>query len=214
MRSRSVYSYVVTHDYGFAPNPYAGFLSIAACKPRIRSSARSGDWVIGVGAVRTVGGDRLVYAVLIDEIVQLDVYGKEERFAIKRPLFRGEPWQRAGDNIYFKNDVGAWVQRRSSFHNISHMTRDLSGTNALLGREFYYFGSEAPGLPRHLITLAHPGRGHRRFEEPGLLHDLEDWLRTSFRPGVQGEPFRRNYLTAPNSGAAADTNRAVRGHRR
>lgn len=112
----------------------------------------------GVGSVRTVGGDRLVYAVLIDEIVPLDVYGSEERFSIKRPQFHGEPWQRAGDNIYYKNE-GTWMQRRPSFHNASHVPRDLSERNALLGREFYYFGSAAPSLPRHLGYTCTSGSG-------------------------------------------------------
>jgi Nucleotide modification associated domain 2 len=41
----SVFSYVVTHDKGFAPNPYFGFLTLATCKPQIRKSARVGDWL-------------------------------------------------------------------------------------------------------------------------------------------------------------------------
>ncbi|SSY70238.1 hypothetical protein [Alysiella crassa] len=38
-----IISYVVKYDYGFAPNPYHGFLTLATCKPVIRSNAEIGD---------------------------------------------------------------------------------------------------------------------------------------------------------------------------
>ena len=44
-----VYSYVMTHDYGFAPNPHGEYCTLACCKPRIRSSAGVDDLVIGTG---------------------------------------------------------------------------------------------------------------------------------------------------------------------
>ena len=34
-----IFSYVITHDSGFAPNPFGGFLTLATCKPKIRKSA-------------------------------------------------------------------------------------------------------------------------------------------------------------------------------
>jgi hypothetical protein len=48
----NVYVYVVDRDFGFAPNPFYGVLTLATCKPRIRSVASMGDWVIGVGGAR------------------------------------------------------------------------------------------------------------------------------------------------------------------
>ena len=44
----NIYSYVVTHDTGFAPNPFHGYCTLACCKPRIRSRAAVGDWVVGL----------------------------------------------------------------------------------------------------------------------------------------------------------------------
>lgn len=41
------YSYVVARDYGFAPNPFNGILTLAACKPVIRKGADVGSFVIG-----------------------------------------------------------------------------------------------------------------------------------------------------------------------
>lgn len=37
----------VARDYGFAPNPFFGVCTLATCKPRIRSVAQIGDWVVG-----------------------------------------------------------------------------------------------------------------------------------------------------------------------
>ena len=39
----------MTRDYGFAPNPFFGFCTLANCKPKIRKSANVGDWIIGTG---------------------------------------------------------------------------------------------------------------------------------------------------------------------
>ena len=187
-REQSVYSHVVVHDYGFAPNPYGGLLSIATCKPRIRSSAHLGDWVVGVGSTKTVGGERVVYAALVNEIVPMEVYGSEERFLVKRPVFRAETWQQVGDSVYYRNDSGDWA-RRPSLHDASHVKRDLSGKRVLLAQEFYYFGASAPSLPAALGALVNPGRGHKRFTDGHLLSILESWLRSTFESGILGKPY-------------------------
>ena len=51
-RDQSVFVYVVARDFGFAPNPFHGFCTLACCKPKIRSAAEVGDWVFGMA-----GGD-------------------------------------------------------------------------------------------------------------------------------------------------------------
>ncbi|WP_347927045.1 hypothetical protein [Pseudomonas helvetica] len=38
-----IYSYVITHDHGFAPNPHGGVLTLATCKPVIRRTAEKGS---------------------------------------------------------------------------------------------------------------------------------------------------------------------------
>ena len=40
-----LFAYKMTHDTGFAPNPFWGCLTLATCKPKIRESKRPGDWV-------------------------------------------------------------------------------------------------------------------------------------------------------------------------
>ena len=43
----NLYSYVITRDYGFAPNPFWNICTLATCKPQIREHALKGDWVAG-----------------------------------------------------------------------------------------------------------------------------------------------------------------------
>ena len=42
-----LYSYKMSHDNRFAPNPLFGVLTLATCKPQLRKNAKVGDWIAG-----------------------------------------------------------------------------------------------------------------------------------------------------------------------
>ena len=42
-----LFSYKLTNDSGFAPNPFFGTLSLACCKPEIRENRTIGDYIAG-----------------------------------------------------------------------------------------------------------------------------------------------------------------------
>jgi hypothetical protein len=108
-----LFSYIVARDYGFGPNPFYGFCSLATCKPRIRSVAEVGDWVVGTGAKTKYGlAGRVIYAMQVDEILDFDSYWRGLRFRCKRPILNGSLKQLYGDNIYHR-DGGGWVQEDS-----------------------------------------------------------------------------------------------------
>ena len=44
-----LYIYVVDRDFGFAPNPFHGYCTLATCKPKIRNGASIGNWIMGIG---------------------------------------------------------------------------------------------------------------------------------------------------------------------
>src|SRR5688500_18551346 len=78
-----LFSYVVDHDLGFAPNPFGGFCTLAKCKYssdfkwNIVELAEQGDWVAGTGGAdltKSAGHGKFVYAMRVDEIVPLDEY--------------------------------------------------------------------------------------------------------------------------------------------
>ena len=46
------FRYKIEHDFGFAPNPFHGTLSLATCKGDIRKNKnlQLGDWIVGLGS--------------------------------------------------------------------------------------------------------------------------------------------------------------------
>jgi hypothetical protein len=103
-----LYSYVVARDYGFAPNPFYGFCTLATCKPNIRKTAQVGDWVIGTGSKSKARDGQLVYAMRVSETMTFDEYWADPRFASKRPSLVGSLKQAFGDNIYHRTADGGW----------------------------------------------------------------------------------------------------------
>ena len=81
-----LYGYKMTHDTGFAPNPYQGALTLATCKPLIRKYARIGYWISGwtSNSVQTRGNDkpfhfkdeeqRLIYLAKVSEVLSFGEY--------------------------------------------------------------------------------------------------------------------------------------------
>ncbi len=183
-----IFSYVITHDTGFAPNPYGGILTLATCKPKIRKAGKAGDWLLGTGSKKTVGSGRLVYAAQIAEVRPLAEYGANPIYNFKIPRLSGASWHRHGDNIYWVDAHGEWHQRRNLHHSIEHMKRDLSGENVLVCNEFWYFGKQAPPFPDELKFLVKDGPGHKTDSTPRHFDILKSWL-SSFQPGMHGIPF-------------------------
>ena len=66
-----LFSYVVDHDLGFAPDPFGGFCTLAKCKYRtsrrnIVELAQVNDWIAGTGGVdlrKSAGHGKLIYAM-------------------------------------------------------------------------------------------------------------------------------------------------------
>lgn len=181
-----IYSYIVTHDTGFAPNPFWGYCTIACCKPSIRRSATKGDWIVGLAPKKH--GHRVVFFMRVDEILTFDQYWRDKRFRRKRPK-RGSVIFRRGDNIYqplpsaqARPMVDRYRQLSSMHSNkdkedTKEKKHDLSGVNVLISKRFAYFGSKAQPLPRELEPLK-VARGHRILKEEehvDLFHFFTRW---------------------------------------
>ncbi len=111
-------AYAITRDYGFAPNPFHGFCTLATCKPDIRKSAKVGDWIMGVGgsSLRSVKR-RCILLMKVSEKVSFQDYWDHERFSLKKPVRNGSRVQMLGDNIYHKDGNGDWIQEDSHHSN-------------------------------------------------------------------------------------------------
>lgn len=135
----------MTHDEGFAPNPFFGFLSLATCKPQIRNIAQPGDWVAGWGARFLCGRGRnhesLVYLAQVKEVMTMADYWTAhlEKRVPKAFLGRTDEPQCLGDNIYQPNGQNGYIQQLNNNHYIYDAPRDLRSKNVILCDTFYYF---------------------------------------------------------------------------
>ncbi|RKT46644.1 hypothetical protein [Thiocapsa rosea] len=146
-----LYVYAITRDYGFAPNPFHGFCTLATCKPGIRKAARVDDWVMGVGG-STLGSvkKKCILLMKVTEKISFQSYWDDARFSLKKPLRNGSRVLMLGDNIYHKNEMGEWLQEDSHHSNpdgtpnLGNLHRDTKHSDqVIISRYFLYFGSQA-----------------------------------------------------------------------
>ena len=101
-----LYSYKMSHDNRFAPNPLFGVLTLATCKPQLRKNAKVGDWIAGwtlshiAHTPTPVGEERLIYLARVSEKLTFAEYW--EKYPAKRPVYTDDTsvLERYGDNIY------------------------------------------------------------------------------------------------------------------
>jgi hypothetical protein len=194
-----LYSYVVARDFGFAPNPFHGYCTLATCKPSIRRTTQPGDWIIGTGP-KSAGRDRhLVYAMLVSEALTFDQYWGDPRFASKRPSLRGSLKQAFGDNIYHREAGGDWSQENShhSMHdgsaNAENVEHDTRTDRVLISDHFAYWGGVGPEIPAQFrdwdgVDVSLGRQGHRCNFPADLVAKFVDWLEMVGMGGYVGEP--------------------------
>lgn len=194
----NLFSYVVARDYGFAPNPFQGFCTLATCKPIIRRSAKVGDWVIGTGSAGYGLRGRLVYVMQISEKISFNDYWLGPRFKEKKPNLRGSLKQAYGDNIYRK-DAGSerWLQEPShhSFEdgtpNPENIANDTQTDSVLISERFTYWGGKGPLIPPQfrvpdsdMCAL----RGHKCNFSEALVEQFIGWFESLNQQGYMSEP--------------------------
>lgn len=197
-----VYIYVVDRDFGFAPNPFHGTLTLATCKPNIRRRAQDGDWVIGVGGARLGATGRCVFASRITSHATFDEYWRNPRYRDKRPIRNGSCRMMVGDNIYHHDaSTGKWSQADSHHSyadgatNHHNLCVDTSADRVLMSSHFFYFGRAAPALPTRMMRgLGYSnGRNYRVYDtaDPACAR-LVSWIETTHAPSlnrVVADPF-------------------------
>ena len=197
----SVYLYVVDRDFGFAPNPFHGYCTLATCKPIIRRTASIGDWVIGMGGCRLEATGHCIFAMKVTKKIAFDEYWSNAEYAEKKPVRNGSKKMLVGDNIYHRESNGAPWQQEDSHHSQEDGTpdhfnveRDTNSNNVLISTRFLYFGDQAPRVPRDILdTIGYKnGRNHRKIDET-IARPLIDWLLTEFGYTLNvlvGNPFQ------------------------
>ena len=195
-----VYVYVVDRDFGFAPNPFHGYCTLATCKPGIRSGAEVGDWVIGVGGARLNATGRCIFAMRITQKLTFNEYWTSLAYLDKKPVRNGSGRMMVGDNIYsYDSTRQEWCQADSHHSNTDgsvnphNLRTDTKSDKVLISRHFFYFGREAPTIPSDFLDVIgfKNGRNYRVFDADQCA-SIINWLHNSFEGSlnqVKADPF-------------------------
>ena len=192
-----LHSYVVARDYGFAPNPFYGYCTLATCKPDMRKSVAIGDWIIGTGSKSKGRDGRLVYAMRVSEILSFEQYWDDPRFRQKRPNLHGSLKQAFGDNIYYRDPkTGQWRQKDSHHslingrQNQANIDRDTKANRVLISDDFVYWGGDGPEIPEFRgQSIRKTGMGHKANFPDEVVQEFIDWIRDLGNVGYCGTPL-------------------------
>lgn len=185
-----VCSHVVTVDSGLAPNPFHGFCTTAICTPsHMNARLLPGDWLMGNSP--KADGNRLVYAMRVSEVLGMDHYFKDPRFAAKKPNPYGDAKDQCGDNFYYlvKEE---WRRIPSQFHNdhrsfLKDIGKNRTGRPVFVAEHFYYFGANRVTIPARFSPVIRRVQGIQ-YMEGELAEEFVSWLEDNFDSGVRGNP--------------------------
>lgn len=196
-----LFSYKLTHDSGFAPNPFWGVLTLATCKPGFRRSKRAGDWIAGFTSDRLcgdqVGRERLIFLMRIDEKMSIADYFRDPMFQRKIPdLSAKEEIYRAGDNIHrplcpYPTTASDFDLVQNRNHKEKHKVHDLSGKNVLISTEFVYFGRNPLSIPPHLrpdVPKGQSAQGTRTHDIERARRFIEFVMQNASARRIHGPP--------------------------
>jgi hypothetical protein len=146
-----LYSYAITRDFGFAPNPFHGCCTLATCKPGIRKSANVNDWIMGIGGSNLKDTRRkCIFLMKVTKKISFQDYWDDTRYTLKKPVRNGSNVQMIGDNIYHQSIDGKWLQEDSHHSNSDgtpnhvNLKRDTGRCDqVLVSNFFFYFGNKA-----------------------------------------------------------------------
>jgi len=177
-----VWTYVITHDLGGAPNFESPATTLTLCAPRVRRQARPGNLVLAFNGnpVQGVSGRErhperhsVRWAGIVEEAIPLANYWNDPRFEGKKPgRSRGYP-----DNIY-RPVIDDLEQVPNPTHGPQNMKTDIGGAMSLVFQTVWYYGPTAPILPEHFSLRMNGGRRTNlcwEINEP-TWHELRLWL--------------------------------------
>lgn len=196
-----LYSYIITRDFGFAPNPFPPCCTLATCKPIIRRTAQIDDWVVGIGsgAKGSKFKNKIIYAMQVHEKLTFDEYWIDPRFKKKRPVMNGSKRQMYGDNIYHRPTPESPFIQEDSHHSLPNgeinklnYNRDLPGKYVLIAKDFWYFGEKAMPIKQDFLELAKVARGYKVIKERIFIDNFTSWLFVLPESGYIGKPYMFN----------------------
>lgn len=181
------YVYKLVVDNGGAPCVTSDLLSLAICKPRIRSTAKPGDWIFGFGGKNYA--ERLIYVAKVDEVVENGDYYDD---------VAGHEYGTRADRIYRRTRSGDFEWRSDAkYHQHGReMGHDLGDPpekgrlRVILSEHFWYFGQkeyeprEQRAYPAVRELVSAMRRDHRvnfNADVRQQLAELREALRVQYR---------------------------------
>lgn len=179
-----IYFYKMTTDNGGAPCSYSSVLTLAICKPKIRSTARENDWIVGFGGKYL--DERLIYVAQVSQKLDSGDYYKNEKY-FKRPdcIYRWDPRRQK----YY------WLSGKKYHKDGTNLDHDLDNGKALvlLSINYTYFGNlgtnkykaKYPEIKKHIEVLK---QGHRVNHSKTLFDQLCMLIEESIASEKNGKP--------------------------
>ena len=194
-----IYYYKLTADSGGAPCAEDGILSLAICKPRIRTGAQKGDWIFGFAGNSLDPDNRLIY---IAEVTDKEIDGR---------YYRDPKYSGRSDRIYRWEGDRYERRARALYHDHDQdLTHDLGEpptyprAQVLLSKEFRYLGVSGTAdykaaYPLVGEAITRLGRGERVNHSQklrGQLISLKDEIWHRYHVKVCGKPHQPPDRTA------------------
>ncbi|HMQ69662.1 MAG TPA: hypothetical protein PKA90_13705 [Ignavibacteria bacterium] len=173
--------YVVVHDTGLAPNPFWDYCTLAVCTPNhMNARLDLGDWIVGHSTKDT--GNKLIYAMEVNEILSFDEYFNDKRFQKKKPK-KGSYMNYIGDNIYYRNSKNEWIWIPYSLHSDKRKL-DTDHPRVFISKNFYYFGSNSIKEFRKLFpNLIKGEQGFSYERDIKAIDKFTSWLKKHHKAG-------------------------------
>lgn len=192
------FRYKMHHDFGLAPNPFGGVMTLAVCKGNIRKNRHLeiGDWIIGTGSKKMRRLNKLIFAMKVEGKMTFDEYWDNPEYAFKKPNINGSLVQMYGDNFYHTDkNTGKVIQEKCAHsnndnsQNEKHTARDARGKYVLYSRHFYYFGDQSPKVPKEFIDVCCTVRDYSYKDiSEEKINSFVKWLEENYEQGINGDP--------------------------
>jgi len=203
-----LFSYKLTHDTGFAPNPFFGFLTLANCKPLIRRHKIIGDWIAGFTSDKlcgdNIGDERLIYLMHITNKITYYEYFNAQKYKIKIPdLQHNDFIYKSGDNIYSPlNEYDYSLENVTTIKNMNHWDfkndcecmknkiKDLPGIYVLISDDFYYFGKNAIVIDKQIRPDVPFGMAAHGVQTKNINKAIQfiEFIKNNYKKGIHGIP--------------------------
>ena len=198
-----ILTYKLTADTGFAPNPFHGVLTLAACTPNhMRANLEKGDYIVGIESnelmeKRKKAGlcpqkdNLLIYIAEVSEILSLNDYFHDPRFENKK-YRKDKCWiLEKGDNVYYKDGkMWKWLRGHAHDNKTKVIYKDIYGNKVFICKRFTYFGDKCEEFNKKFedCIVKRQGIKYCQHSHPKFI-DFKKYLDSLIGKGRIGKPI-------------------------